>query len=71
MTLHEQITTFVTLGYTFEFSPEPMNLNIKVGWRGIERSSWLPYRDHCGEKKIVDTITWMIDQIQIEEDAKT
>lgn len=70
MTLYEQITDFVTLGYTFEFSPQPLNLNIKTKWRGIEKSSWLPYRDHCNEEKIVNTITWMTDQIQEEENSK-
>lgn len=71
MTLYEQIKDFVSLGYRFEFSNEPLNMNIKVSWRGVSRNSWLPYSDHCDEKSMVKSITWMIDQIQVEENNKS
>lgn len=67
MTLCEQIRTFVSLGYKFEFSHEPMNLNIKISWRGNEKVSWLPTNDHCDEKTIVRYVAYMIDQIQQEQ----
>lgn len=66
MTLYEQIRDFVALGFIIEFSPQPLNMNIKVVNHGIEKSSWLPYNDHCDEKTITRCIAFMIDEILME-----
>lgn len=67
MTLYEQIKDFVSLGWKIEFSHEPMNMTIKVSYRGTERESWLPLHDHCAEEKIVHCIAFMVDEILNEK----
>ncbi len=65
MTLYEQIRDFTSLGFTFEFSKQPMNMTIKVKYRDTEKETWLPQFDHCDEETITRSIAFMIEQINM------
>jgi hypothetical protein len=66
MTFLEQVKDFVSLGYTFTFSPGINGLSIRVSKESKERESWLPYSNHCDEGNITRCIAFMIDKMHSE-----
>lgn len=70
MTLFEQLKDIIPLGYNVTFSHEAFNLSIRLGKdndkKNIYRTSWLPLSDHFYEKKVVDCIEFMINEIRKE-----
>jgi hypothetical protein len=66
MTFLEQVTDFVSLGYTFTFTKQPFNFCIKISRGDQTQESWLPH-DHQDEGSITRCISFMIDKMHTEE----
>ncbi len=65
MTLFETLKEAVLDDYEISFNREIMQLRISVKSRDeIYKESYLPLSDHFYEKRVVDCITWMIEEIK-------
>jgi hypothetical protein len=70
MTLFQLISDKVPFGYSIGFRHEPFQVAITVARDGVKRESWLPTSDHFYEDRVVESIKFMIAEIDKKIDAR-
>lgn len=68
--LFKQLEDVICLGYKISFEQIVNQLCIKLEKNDISKESWLPISDHFYEKKVIDCIDFMMDEIEKIEKIK-